>query len=270
MTAPSWVPLGPRSCGCRSWTSCAPGAAGSPRRRRRGARSRSHRGRRRAGCPAAGSAVSTGANARTGSWRHDDTLARRAHSGTAGPCSSGIMIAGGEVAAEEQLVLAAQQVVLAVPPRGLGVGAAAGPVRRGPGEGFQVGPVHRQRAAGVLELLRDAGFEQVIADVLQHACGQPVRLVLGQGIGDQAEGPLGLPVSQQVRAVVPVREHAQPPLVILTEGGQCLVHAGQVGGPVIGLGQAHAGQQGADRQLPGAHADGEHGLDARPRRRRRR
>ena len=39
-----------------------------------------------------GSAVSTGANARTGSCRHDDTAARRANSGTAGPFSSGTMM----------------------------------------------------------------------------------------------------------------------------------------------------------------------------------
>jgi hypothetical protein len=73
---------------------------------------------------------------------------------------------GGEVIAEEQLVLAAQQVVLAVAPGRFGVGAVAGAVRRGPGEGFQVRPVHRQRGAGVLELARDARFEQVIAGAL--------------------------------------------------------------------------------------------------------
>ena len=39
-----------------------------------------------------GIAVSTGAKARTGSCRHDDTVARRASSGTAGPFSSGTMI----------------------------------------------------------------------------------------------------------------------------------------------------------------------------------
>jgi hypothetical protein len=39
------------------------------------------------GIPAAGMAVSTG----TGSCRHDDTLARRPSSGTAGPFSSGVM-----------------------------------------------------------------------------------------------------------------------------------------------------------------------------------
>ena len=45
------------------------------------------------GIPAAGIAVRTGANARTGSLRHDDTVVRRAVSGMAGPFSSGIMIA---------------------------------------------------------------------------------------------------------------------------------------------------------------------------------
>ena len=63
--------------------------------------------------------------------------------------------------------------------------------------------------------------------------------------------------------MLPVRDHAEPPLVVLGQAGQRLVHAGQVGGPVIGLGQAHAGQQGADPQLPGAHPDGQHGLDPR-------
>jgi hypothetical protein len=42
--------------------------------------------------PAAGCAVSTGANARTGSCRHDDAVARRASSGRAAPFSSGTMI----------------------------------------------------------------------------------------------------------------------------------------------------------------------------------
>jgi hypothetical protein len=48
--------------------------------------------RQQSGIPWPGSAVSTGTNARTGSWRHDDTVARRASSGTAGPFSSGTMI----------------------------------------------------------------------------------------------------------------------------------------------------------------------------------
>ena len=95
------------------------------------------------------------------------------------------------------------------------------------------------------------------------AGGQPAGLVLAEGRGDQAEGPLGLPVGEQVRAVLPVRDHAEPPLVVLGQADQRLVHPGQVRGPVIGLGQAHAGQQGADLQLPGAHADGQHGLDPR-------
>ena len=42
---------------------------------------------------AAGIAVSTGTKARTGSCRHEDRVARRASSGTAGPFSSGIMTA---------------------------------------------------------------------------------------------------------------------------------------------------------------------------------
>jgi len=41
------------------------------------------------------------------------------------------------------------------------------------------------------------------------------------------------------------------------------MHAGEVGGAVIGLGQAQAGQQGAGRQLPGPDPDGQHGLDPR-------
>ena len=44
------------------------------------------------GIPAAGIAVRTGTNARTGSWQQDDSVMRRAISGTAGPFSSGIMI----------------------------------------------------------------------------------------------------------------------------------------------------------------------------------
>jgi len=40
------------------------------------------------------------------------------------------------------------------------------------------------------------------------------------------------------------------------------VDTGQVRGPVIGGGQAHPGQQGADPQLPGPHAGGQHRLDA--------
>ena len=38
-------------------------------------------------------------------------------------------------------------------------------------------------------------------------------MVFGQGAGDQAEGPLGLPVGEQVRAGLPVLEHAEPHLV---------------------------------------------------------
>ena len=87
--------------------------------------------------------------------------------------------------------------------------------------------------------------------------------VLGQRAGDEAEGPLGLPVSQPVRAVLPVRDHAEPPLVVPGQRGQCLVDAGQVGGPVVGQHEQHAEQQGADQQLPGAHPGGQEQLDPR-------
>ena len=159
---------------------------------------------------------------------------------------------GRQVVAEEQLVLVVAQVVLAVPPGCLGVGAVAGPARRGPGEGLQVAPVHGQRAAGVLELFRDGCFQQAVAGALQFRRRQPVRLVLAERPGDQAEGVLGLPVGQQVRAVLPVREDAEPPLLALGQADQGLVHPGQVRGPAVGEGEQHAQQQGPDGQLPGA------------------
>jgi hypothetical protein len=143
-----------------------------------------------------------------------------------------------------------------VSPPGFGVGAGAAPGRRGPGEGVWVGPVHGQRAAGVLELLRDGCLEQVIADGLQPAGGQPAGRVLAEGRAGQPGGALGLPVSQLVRVVLPVRDDTGPPLPALAERGERLVHPGQVRGPVIGVSQAHPGQQGADLQLPPAHAGG--------------
>jgi hypothetical protein len=79
---------------------------------------------------------------------------------------------GGEVVAEEQLVLPAQQDVLAAP-RTLRRRRSRG--SRGAGEGLQVRPVHRQRRAVLLAFLRDRRPEQVIA----YGCGgigrQPVR-----------------------------------------------------------------------------------------------
>ena len=159
-------------------------------------------------------------SARTGSCRHDDTVARRANSGTAGPFSLGHHDPGGEVVAVEQLVFAAQQVVLAVPPGRFGVGAGPAPGGRGPGEGLQVGPVHGQRPAGVLELVRDGCLQQVIAGALQLTGGQPVRFVLAGGVRDEAEGVLGLPAGQQVRPVLPVRDDAQPPLVVFGQAAR--------------------------------------------------
>ena len=126
-------------------------------------------------------------------------------------------------------------------PGRLGVGAVAGAVRRGPGEGLQVRPVHRQRGAGVLESFRDRRLQQVIAGALEAARRQPVGLVLGQRPGGKAEGVPGLPAGQQVRAAFPVREDAEPSLVVFGQADQGLADAGQVGGPPVGLGQAHAG-----------------------------
>jgi len=152
---------------------------------------------------------------------------------------------------------------LRCPPGGFGVGALAAFGGRGPGEGFQVGPVRSQRHAGIREPVWDAGFEQVAADPGEVRGRQSAGFVLGEGVRDQAGGALGLPAGEQVRAVFPVRDDAGPGLVLVRQRGERLVHAGQVSGPVAGLGQAHAGQQGADLQLPGAHAYGQHGLDQR-------
>jgi hypothetical protein len=166
--------------------------------------------------------------------------------GDGGPVFLGHHDPGGQVVAVEQLILGAQQVVLAVPPGRFGVGAVAGAVRRGPGEGFQVGPVHRQRPAGVFESGWDGCLEQGIADALQPVRRQPAGVVAAERAGDQAEGPLGLPVGQQVRAAGPVFGHAQPHLVIGGQGDQRVADPGQVRGPAVGLGEHHPGQQGAD------------------------
>ena len=186
-----------------------------------------HRGEHRD--QGAGRVVAAGAHGHPpGQFRHGRAVLLAHHGG------------GGGVVAEEQLAVLAGAAAGAVSPGGFGVGAVAGAAGRGPGEGFHVGPVHRQRRAGVLELLRDGCLEQVIAEALQPGGGQPVGDVLGQRAGDQAEGPLGLAVGQPVRAVLPVRDHAEPPLVVLGQRGQCLVHAGQVGGPVVGQHEQHA------------------------------
>jgi hypothetical protein len=148
---------------------------------------------------------------------------------------------GGEVVAVEQFVFGAGQVVLAVSPGGFGVGAVAAFGGGRAGEGLQVGPVHCQRRAGVLELGRDGCLEQVIADRLQRLWREAVGLVFAEGAGNQAEGALGLPVGQLVRAVFAVRDHPHPHLVMFGEADQGLAHAGQVGGPVIGQDEQAAG-----------------------------
>jgi hypothetical protein len=103
-------------------------------------------------------------------------------------------------------------------------------------KGCQVAQVHGQRRAGFLELSRDGGFQQVIADALQFRQRLPVRLALAEHPDDQAEGVLGLPVSQQVGAVPPVGEHAEPPLLAFGQAGQRLRarQRGRLAGEVAG------------------------------------
>ncbi len=61
---------------------------------------------------------------------------------------------------------------------------------------------------------------------MQPAGGQPVGGVLAEHVRGQAECPLGLPVGELVRPVLPVCDHAEPPLVLLAEGGQRVMHPG--------------------------------------------
>ena len=264
MMAPWLVPLGPRSWGWRSWDQGGSGPAerGRPvprdamgvagvgqdvaQRDAGGGHGRQHGGERGNGVVTAG-----GQGHAAGQFRDGRSLLVRHHD------------RGRQVVAEEQLVLVVAQVVPAVPPGCLGVGAVAGPARRGPGEGLQVAPVHGQRAAGVPELFRDGCFQQAVAGALQFPRRQPVRLVLGERPGEQAEGVLSLPVGQQVRAVLPVREDAEPPLLALGQADQGLVDSGQVRGPAVGEGEHHAQQQGADGQLAAPGARRQQGLGPR-------
>jgi hypothetical protein len=165
--------------------------------------------------------------------------------------------------AEEQLAVLAGAAAGAVAPGGFGAGAVAAAAGRRPGEGFHVGPVHGQRRAGVGELTGDGCLEQPVADPGEGLRWQAVGCVLGQGACDQAEGALGRPVGEQVRAGLPVLRDAEPDLVGLGQAGERVADPGQVRGPLIGLGQQHPGQQGADPQLPVAHPGGQQGLDPR-------
>jgi len=63
------------------------------------------------------------------------------------------------------------------------------------------------------ELGGDGCLEQLVADPRECFRRGPAWLVLFQGAGDQAEGALGLPVGEQVRAGLPVRQHAEPSLI---------------------------------------------------------
>ena len=92
---------------------------------------------------------------------------------------------------------------------------------------------------------------------------QPVGLVLAERVRDQAEGVLGLAVSQPVRAAFPVRDDAEPPLLVLGQADQGPADAGQVSGAAVGEREHHARQQGPDAQLPAPCPGRQHGLDLR-------
>ena len=133
MTAPSCVPLGPRSCGWRSCTSWAPAVAQRQR-------------------PGAGVAVGVagiiedvaerdplcGHRGQHGGEDPDRVVLARGHRGAAGgsraagPFSSPVMTPADRCHPKNSSSSLVQQVVPAVPPGGLGAGVVAGAVRRGP------------------------------------------------------------------------------------------------------------------------------------------
>jgi hypothetical protein len=84
-----------------------------------------------------------------------------------------------------------------------------------------------------------------------------------QGFDHHAEGVLGLPVGEQVEAVLPGGGHTEPGLVGPGQGGERVEHPGQVRGPVVGQGELHPEDQRADGQLPAAHPGGQQRLDPR-------
>jgi hypothetical protein len=108
---------------------------------------------------------------------------------------------------------------------------------------------------------RDAGFRQRVEDGGQVGRGGAVGMLFFQRGDDQAAGALGLPAGQQVRAVFPAGDDAEADAVGLGEVGEGLVHPGEVRGAVVGQGEQHAGEQGADLQLARAGAGGQHRLD---------
>ena len=177
----------------------------------------------------------------------------------------------GQVVAEEHLAFLDLAADVAVSPGRLGVGAGAGGlVGHRPGPGLDVGPVDGQRGAGRLERGGDAGFQQLVADLLQAAGGGAVGLGLGQRCGDEPGGVPGLAVGELVRAVLPVGDDAQAFLVGCGQAGQRLAGLGEVGRPPVGQGQVHADQQAPGAQLPGAARRAAAGPRSSGRRRRRR
>ena len=219
--APWWVPLGPRSCGCRSWIE--PRAGGAQRQ-----------------CRGAGVAVRVAESPRMS----PRGIRRRAsRSGRdeprAGSCGPGHRGAAGELGRCGQFSSG-----IMTPAEGRSRRA-----RPGCAAGCRGWPTGRRRRRGAALVAGRGRRIQVVSTAseplasrnprtearagrrrpLQRWRGQPAGGVLAEGRGDQAEGPLGLPVGELVRPGVPVRDHARP-LMVVRAGGQGLVHRGQVGG----------------------------------------
>src|ERR1019366_1817084 len=108
-----------------------------------------------------------------------------------------------------QLVFLSGAVAAAVSPGRFGVSAVPAFGRRGAGEGFEVAPVDSQRAGGVLVPGGDAGFQERVEEGGEVRGRAAVGVVFTQRGDDQVAGALGLPVGQQVRAVLPAGEHAE-------------------------------------------------------------
>ena len=193
-----------------------PGArgAGWPRLRRRGGRSRSRPGCRRAGCRAAGM---RGQHRDQGAGRVGVAGARRS---SAGPARAR---AGRAPRASWWRRRRSSRRTARCPGRGR---RRSGAPRRPRGRRSRC---CRAAAGGRRSPRRSSppparwwpactrrgwtGLQQVVADRGEGLRGQAVGGVLGQGAGDQAEGPLGLPVGELVRAGLPVLGHAEPHLV---------------------------------------------------------
>ena len=104
-------------------------------------------------------------------------------------------------------------------------------------------------------------FEQRVEGVCEGLGGGAVGCVVGERRDDEPEGALDLAVGQQVRAVSPVGDDPEPPLLGFGEREQRLVDSAQVCRAAGGGDEQHPEQQRAHRQLPGADPDRQPQLD---------